>query len=250
MNYDVKQELKNAFNDLKSPKTFKNQIPNLLTASRLIAPLVIVPLAITGNLVGATIAVAATALTDGLDGFFARKLHVTSKLGADLDAFSDKIFTLGITLPIIAFKPVLALTLGLEGTIAAINMNAKNKGADPKSSIIGKVKTVMLCGLLGASYLSLNVSLPSFIIPSLLVSTTLLQTGAAIGYAKSSKEKINKLKENEVKEEIIEEIIENDKDKKIEMLKSLKFNLQSNLNNEKNKEEVVEKEKVKIRKKN
>lgn len=223
LDYDLKQEIKNAFNDLKSPKTFKKQIPNLLTASRLVAPFVIVPLALTGNIAGATIAVAATALTDGLDGFCARKLGVTSKLGKDLDAFTDKIFALGITLPLVFFKPELLVTLGLEGIISAINVKSKMKGADVRSSILGKIKTGSLSLLIATSYLGLTVSIPSFIVPTLFVANTLLQTGAIIDYKRTNDKKI---KELEIKEEEKQEIIKpTETEKEIELLKSIKNNL-------------------------
>ncbi len=242
--YDIKKEIKNSLNDLKNIKTFKKQIPNLLTASRLFAPLVIVPLAITGNLVGATIAVGITGLTDGLDGFLARKLNATSRLGKDLDAFSDKIFTLGITLPIIIFEPILLINLALEAIISKINVSAKMKGADVKSSILGKTKTLMLSVLLGASYLNLTIPIPNLIIPTLLVTTTLLQTGAIIDYNKTNKKKIELLEpQNEVINEEPKEEFNNNKEKEKNILLDIKKSYEKE---EEEKEKVMSMEKKRV----
>ncbi|MDD2391484.1 MAG: CDP-alcohol phosphatidyltransferase family protein [Bacilli bacterium] len=237
--YNIKKDLKDAFNDLKSPKTFKKQIPNLLTASRLFAPLIIVPLAISGNLLAATIVVCATAATDGLDGFFARKLNVKSRLGENLDAFSDKMFTLGITLPLVAFNPILLINLGLEALISKINIDAKLKNADVKSSIIGKAKTVVLFMLLSASYLSLTVPIKAFIIPTLIASTSLLQTGAIIDYKITNNKKI---KQGETKKIEQQEIKENEKknNNELEKEKNILLSIKKSLENE----IVEDKEKV------
>jgi len=78
-----------------------NQIPNMLSISRLImAPLMILA-AFFGSKQTFTGLYAANLITDALDGFLARRLGVESELGATLDSRGD--LTVAICLPIGAF---------------------------------------------------------------------------------------------------------------------------------------------------
>ena len=86
------EQFKIMIKKLKNKKTRRQQIPNLLTASRLCAPIFILPFAFTGHLKLALISTILFAATDGLDGMLARKWHATSEFGRDLDAITDKIF--------------------------------------------------------------------------------------------------------------------------------------------------------------
>ena len=87
-----KEDALNCLRDLKDPKKRIKQIPNLLTASRAIGPFFIVPTALMGNLPAAALLTVLFAATDGLDGFFARKLDATSDFGRELDPIVDKFF--------------------------------------------------------------------------------------------------------------------------------------------------------------
>ena len=82
------------------------QLPNLLTAARLLAAPYILYLLWTGGYVAAIVWFSIASFTDALDGFLARRLQVTSKIGALLDPVADKILLSG------SF-----LTLGLKGVI-------------------------------------------------------------------------------------------------------------------------------------
>ena len=82
------------------------QLPNLLTAARLLAAPYILYLLWTGEYRTAIVWFSIASFTDVLDGFLARRLRVTSKIGALLDPVADKILLSG------SF-----LTLGLKGVI-------------------------------------------------------------------------------------------------------------------------------------
>jgi cardiolipin synthase len=82
------------------------QIPNLLTAARLLAAPYILYLLWTGEYRMAIVWFSIASLTDVLDGFLARRFEVTSKIGALLDPIADKVLLSG------SF-----LTLGLRGVI-------------------------------------------------------------------------------------------------------------------------------------
>lgn len=82
------------------------QIPNLLTAARLLAAPYILYLLWTAEYRTALVWFAIASATDVLDGFIARRFHAASKIGALLDPIADKVLLSG------SF-----LTLGLKGVI-------------------------------------------------------------------------------------------------------------------------------------
>jgi cardiolipin synthase len=82
------------------------QLPNLLTAARLLAVPYILYLMWTGSYGMAIVWFSIASFTDVLDGFLARRLRVASRLGAMLDPIADKALLSG------SF-----LTLGLKGVI-------------------------------------------------------------------------------------------------------------------------------------
>ena len=221
-------------------KRIKMQIPNALTRLRILAPFFLIPCAVVGNFVLATAIAAFLGLTDCFDGFLARKWQVTSPYGQKLDAVSDKLFVIGISLPILITNPLLILsTIILETIIGSINFKAQIKGNNPKSTLLGKFKTTVLYVLIAAIYLSkaLNVPLSLF---GLTCYTNVLQLGTAVQYYMIDKKKEEKKKENII--EKVEELKTDDEDlsispykKQIEELKTLKESLIPNKFEEKEK---------------
>ena len=114
---NYKKQIKEALIDLKTPGKRYKQIPNLLTASRLFSPLLIIPAAILGNTTFAAWAAAAFGFTDLIDGALARGMNVKSELGADLDAFSDKMFAGSLLIGGAIFNPILSINIILEMAI-------------------------------------------------------------------------------------------------------------------------------------
>ena len=85
-------------------------LPNLLTYARIIAIPVIIWLALWGDPTGRWIAFVlyvAAAVTDYLDGYFARKWQIISPLGRMLDPIADKLLT-----------GALLVALAADGTVA------------------------------------------------------------------------------------------------------------------------------------
>lgn len=123
--------------DLKNKRAI---IPNILSASRMAAPLVIPPLAITGNVPLVLLAASGFLLTDFLDGKIARALHGETKLGQLLDQISDKVCSIGLLLALIPTVPFMIVPLILESTIAAINIKNTKKGINVKSVQSGRLK--------------------------------------------------------------------------------------------------------------
>ncbi len=82
------------------------QLPNLLTAARLLAAPYILYLLWTGEYRAALVWFSIASFTDVLDGYIARRFQAGSRLGALLDPIADKVLLSG------SF-----LTLGIKGVI-------------------------------------------------------------------------------------------------------------------------------------
>jgi len=88
-------------------------LPNLLSFARLILAPYIFLLLWQHNYRNALVLFAIAGITDGLDGFFARRFGAGSRFGAHLDPVADKILLSGTIL-------VLALTGAIEGWVAVM----------------------------------------------------------------------------------------------------------------------------------
>jgi len=147
-----KEEFKKSINNLKSIKTFHKQIPNILTFLRLVG-------AIPAGLlfyINPSLSIGLIAFlwfTDAIDGRIAKKFNAQSKLGADMDAFADKIMFLASSIPLMSFTPSLILNFILEGVISLVNVTGRIKGLDTKTVLSGKIKTVSLSLTLVSGYL-------------------------------------------------------------------------------------------------
>lgn len=185
-----KKDFKEAWNDLKTPGKRHKQIPNILTASRLLSPLAILPAAFSGN-VGLTAGLAVGfGLTDLVDGAIARKFELVSELGKDLDAVTDKVYVGTLLIASAFFNPILLCNLGLEGAIAGINIKQKLSGKDTGSTMIGKYKTWAVFGLAALGLIAPQLGL-GWLVNVLALGTAAMQ-GLTIGsyltkYGKSDK---------------------------------------------------------------
>lgn len=181
---NYKEQFKEALTDLKTPGKRKKQIPNLLTASRLLSPVIIIPAALVGNVAFAAGAAALFGLTDFFDGKLARKWDAKSQFGADLDAVTDKLFAGTLLLAGAIFNPLLLANVALEGLIAGINVKEKLDGKKPASTKTGKVKTGFLFGLGALGLIAPALSLPTALLPGLALTTAALQGVTALSYLK------------------------------------------------------------------
>lgn len=192
-----KKDLKKNLNDFKSIKTLYKQIPNILTTSRIVAPIPINILFFSGNIIGALTVSAIAFFTDALDGPLARKFKVSSQFGADLDAVSDKLLIGGIAIPIVVQNPIMILNIILEGLISFTNIKARLEGKRPKSSMIGKVKTWILSLTIIAGYFTSILGLDISLLTSALAITPALiaQSVALTGYIKTNNQVADKQRE-------------------------------------------------------
>ncbi|NLL44919.1 MAG: CDP-alcohol phosphatidyltransferase family protein [Mollicutes bacterium] len=211
------EEIKKALKNLKSIKTFYKEIPNLLTLSRFILTLFIIINILSGNLILGGILTGIASLTDCFDGFLARKLSATSELGRKMDAVIDKIFIISIALSLSSTLPLLLIPIALEGIIASINSYSHIKGYQPKTSELGRKKTIFLDALIASSFFTkVPILLPLQI--GLYISTIGLQIKVGIDYYQTLKQ----AQKNDIKQkEIIEnnDIKENKQEKQLVLKK-------------------------------
>ena len=189
-------ETKKMFLEFSQKETRKKQIPNLLTFSRLLAPIIILPIAFFGNLTIAGIVACLFALTDFFDGRLARKYNVVSEFGKELDPICDKIFACSLAIPLLYEFPIQFLILIiLDATIGIVNIISYQKGNMPRTVFLGKLKTTGLSLALVTGYLT---SITSQFVPFLNVVvalTSVLEVFAIIEYIKIDQQKSQKIKE-------------------------------------------------------
>ena len=113
-----KEEFKTNYSKLKNKETRNSQIPNILTLSRLLSPIIIIPLVISGNLKIALIFIILFALTDLLDGYIARKYNYVTNLGIEIDPICDKVFLSSLLIPLILVKNQLIIPVIFEALIS------------------------------------------------------------------------------------------------------------------------------------
>lgn len=145
---DFRKEFKNI-----KKKEIKRQIPNLLTLSRGLAPIVIIPAILFNKLYFVIILLIIFALTDFLDGKIARKYNLVSEFGVKLDAVCDKIFAIGLIIPAIINHGIFIFNFVMEIAISYTNLLSYTKGNNPRSTIIGKIKTALLSLTLILAYI-------------------------------------------------------------------------------------------------
>lgn len=192
--------------DLKTQGKRHKQIPNILTLSRLTAPLIIIPLFITGHFAAAFSSIALFSMTDALDGFIARTFHLTSELGRDLDAVADKLFAATLLISLSTVNPIYLVSLLMEIIIGSICANKKLNKVDIRTCKIGKLKTILLDVAIVLGMGSIILDLSPLLLNILCGVTTLLQIKTATEYTKVSRKDLNEeFEKQEIKTENIEE---------------------------------------------
>lgn len=146
------KDFRKEFKSIKK-KEIKRQIPNLLTLSRGLAPIVIIPAILFNKLYFVIILLIIFALTDFLDGKMARKYNLVSEFGVKLDAVCDKIFAISLIIPAIINHGIFIFNFVMEIAISYTNLLSYTKGNNPRSTIIGKIKTALLSLTLILAYI-------------------------------------------------------------------------------------------------
>jgi CDP-diacylglycerol---glycerol-3-phosphate 3-phosphatidyltransferase len=149
----------------------KNNLPNLLSLSRLVATVLVVAFVLINqpwSFLVATVLFLLASVTDFFDGYLARRFHVASSLGVFLDLTADKIFVAAILISLVQINLVPAwiviIIVAREFLVTGLRSMAAAKGKVIPAGVWGKQKTfitlvaiggVLLAKGLGAHQLSL-----------------------------------------------------------------------------------------------
>ena len=99
------------------------------------------------------------AITDGLDGYYARKLGQTSALGAFLDPVADKLMVAVVLVLLVEDQPSIwlaipaAIIIGREITISALREWMAEIGASSKVAVSGYGKIKTICQMVALGFL-------------------------------------------------------------------------------------------------
>ncbi len=91
----------------------------------------------------------AASVTDGLDGYFARKRGQITTLGMLLDPLADKLMVSAAYIVLVAYNPrivppwIAVLVIGREFLVSGLRSIAASEGFTIQASDVGKLKTVI-----------------------------------------------------------------------------------------------------------
>ncbi|HPS94362.1 MAG TPA: CDP-diacylglycerol--glycerol-3-phosphate 3-phosphatidyltransferase [Deltaproteobacteria bacterium] len=127
-------------------------ISNALTVSRIVVVPIIALLLIHDSVITSVVAavlfVAAT-ITDYLDGYFARKLHIESDLGKLLDPLADKLLIATVMILLIPLGRIsawiVAVVIARELAVTGLRSMASERSIIIAANWLGKYKTAFQC---------------------------------------------------------------------------------------------------------
>lgn len=162
-------------------------IPNALTLSRIVLIPVFVIffyLPVSWHYLAACVIFALAAITDGLDGYYARKLGQTSALGAFLDPVADKLMITVVLVMLVQDAPSVwlalpaAIIIGREITISALREWMAELGESNKVAVSGYGKLKTICQMVALGFLIYHNAL--FGIPIYTIGIVLLYIAAIL----------------------------------------------------------------------
>ena len=176
------------------------QLPNVLTVGRIVAvPLVVVLSYWTSNPWAdplAALVFILAAVTDWVDGYLARRLGVTTPLGAFLDPVADKLMVATALVLLVSKDPhwvivVSAMVIvGREITVSALREWMAHLGARAKVAVssLGKWKTILqMTGLSFMMYRNDLLGLPIYRLGVLLlVAAAVLTLWSMVSYMRAA----------------------------------------------------------------
>jgi len=206
----------------------KENIPNILTLTRLIFTPIIIILGLLNKTTIVIILATICALTDMFDGKLARKWNVVSKKGATLDTIADKVFGIGLIISLIRNQQLLLFILIFEVIIAATNLFYYYKSKKIESLMIGKIKTVFLFSGIISCLLNEYFKITENISNGFIYVTVNLQILCIISYLLNFLKNKNPITVEDNKTH--QEIMEIEKTMKIENLENLIETYEENTN--------------------
>lgn len=146
---------------IPNPENVIFNVPNQLTAARLVLSIVAFVLIPFKLYLAALIVFALAAGTDWIDGYWARKYQQITKLGRVFDPFVDKILICGTFIFLSAEKGsgiatwMAVVVMGREMLVTALRSMIEQGGGDFSAKLAGKLKMLFQCAAAIASLLAL-----------------------------------------------------------------------------------------------
>lgn len=140
-------------------------VPNIITAIRLVLSIVVFALIAFDQFFAAMLVFILAASTDWIDGYWARKFNQVTKVGRVFDPFVDKVIICGTFVFLAAeahsgIAPWMAVVvMGREMLVTGLRSFIEQAGGDFSASFSGKLKMLLQCIAVGASLLALHFSL-------------------------------------------------------------------------------------------
>src|SRR5947209_20416937 len=135
-------------------------LPNQLTAARLVLAVVLFVLITGQDWLWCVVVFAAAALTDYLDGYFARKQGLFSTLGRVFDPLVDKVLICGAYIFLLEYSPQTGLTpwmvtvvVARELIINGLRTFLESRGVHFGADWLGKIKMGLQCAALIAIFM-------------------------------------------------------------------------------------------------
>ena len=142
-------------------------VPNLLTAARLVLAIVVFVLIPRHAYFAALVIFLFAAATDWIDGYWARRFGQVTQLGRIFDPFVDKIIIAGAYICLVA-QPgsgvpawMAVVVVARELLVTALRSMVEGQGGDFSAKMAGKLKMVFQCGAVVASLAVLQWGRPS-----------------------------------------------------------------------------------------
>lgn len=161
-------------------------LPNILSASRLLATVLIFILVLVNQpwaFLIATLLFALASVTDFLDGYLARRFKVVSNIGIFLDLTADKVFVVAIMIAMvqIALVPgwIVFIVVTREFLVAGLRSIAAERGKVIPAGMWGKQKTFITMVAMGGLLLAkgLGAHLLTLFPPMLVFNSQTLNVG-------------------------------------------------------------------------
>lgn len=141
-------------------------VPNALSAIRLVLALVVCGLIEWEGWISAMIVFIVAASTDWIDGWWARRYQQVTKLGRILDPFVDKVIICGAMIALVGATDspippwVATLVVARELLVTSLRGMVEGKGGDFSAKQLGKWKMVAQCATVVAALWFLSVETP------------------------------------------------------------------------------------------
>jgi cardiolipin synthase (CMP-forming) len=165
-------------------------IPNLITLARvLLVPIVVWAIA-SGAMLTAFVLFLTAGISDALDGFLAKRFHMTTVLGAYLDPLADKALivsiyvTLGVNFLIPRWLVILVVSRDIMIVGAVMLSWLVGSPIKVKPLLVSKLNTVaqivFACALLGSLSFGIDAPLVHNVLMSFVAALTLLSIAAYV----------------------------------------------------------------------